>query len=57
MDDYEGDADTLDRALIAARHSIRQILEWDFQKIILAHGPFILSIACIVFEKAFSWLP
>ncbi len=39
-----------------ARRSIHQILEWDFQRIVLAHGPVIETDPRSAFEKAFSWL-
>lgn len=40
----------------AARRSLRKILEWDFQRIVLAHGPVIDRDARAAFEDAFSWL-
>lgn len=40
----------------AARQSIRRILAWDFQRIVLAHGPVIDRNARQALESAFAWL-
>lgn len=43
-----------DRA--AARRSIRRILEWDFDQLVVAHGPVITRAGRRRVEEAFSWL-
>ena len=43
-----------DRA--AARQSIRRILEWDFDQVVVAHGPVITQAGRRMVEEAFSWL-
>ncbi len=40
----------------AAKASIERILEWDFERIILAHGRLIEADGRAVFEKSFKWL-
>ncbi len=40
----------------AARRSVRRILEWDFTRIVLGHGPVVTENARATFEAAFSWL-
>jgi hypothetical protein len=39
-----------------ARQSLEKLLSWDFDKLIIAHGPCINKGARILVEKAFSWL-
>ena len=39
-----------------ARQSVERILQWDFDKIILAHGSLITDNATQQFKEAFSWL-
>lgn len=39
-----------------ARQSIKRILEWDFNKIILSHGQIITENGKEIFKEAFSWL-
>lgn len=43
-----------DRA--AARESREQVLRWDFDKLVMAHGPVITHLARETVEHAFSWL-
>lgn len=43
-----------DRA--AARQSIRRILEWDFDRLVVAHGPVVTHAGRRRVEEAFSWL-
>ena len=43
-----------DRA--AARQSILRILEWDFDQVVVAHGPVITHAGRRRVEEAFSWL-
>lgn len=43
-----------DRA--AARQSIRRILTWDFDQLVVAHGPVITHAGRRRVEEAFSWL-
>ena len=40
----------------AARASLRRILAWDFDKLVVAHGPIVTSGARETVENAFSWL-
>ena len=40
----------------AARASLRRILAWDFDKLVVAHGPIVTSGAREIVENAFSWL-
>ena len=40
----------------AGRKSIEKILKWDFNQIIIAHGPFIETNSKEVFRQAFQWL-
>ncbi len=40
----------------AARQSVRRILEWDFNSLVMAHGPVITENARRTVEEAFSWL-
>jgi hypothetical protein len=40
----------------AVRRSLHQILEWDFKRIVLAHGPIIENDARLKVETAFAWL-
>jgi hypothetical protein len=44
----------LDRT--AARRSLERLLSWDFDKLIIAHGPCIESDARRLVERAFRWL-
>jgi len=44
----------LNRSL--ARQSLKRLLSWDFDKLIIAHGPCIESDARQYIEKAFRWL-
>lgn len=44
----------LDRA--AARRSLQRLLAWDFDKLIIAHGPCIEADAKGFVERAFRWL-
>jgi hypothetical protein len=39
-----------------ARHSLRRILQWDFDRIIVAHGEIVESGGRAVFEDGFRWL-
>ncbi len=39
-----------------ARESIKRILTWDFNKIIMAHGPLVKDYGKSVFSNAFQWL-
>lgn len=43
-----------DRA--AARQSIRRILAWDFDQLVMAHGPVITQAGRRTVEEAFAWL-
>lgn len=43
-----------DRA--AARESLRRILAWDFDQLVVAHGPVITHAGRRTVEEAFSWL-
>jgi hypothetical protein len=40
----------------AARRSVEQILEWDFDRIILGHGPNVESRGHEAFREAMEWL-
>jgi uncharacterized protein DUF4336 len=40
----------------SARKSLEQILEWDFDRIILGHGAIVESGGAAAFERAMSWL-
>ncbi len=40
----------------ATRESVDRILAWDFDKVVVAHGPVIREGARAVVEKAFGWL-
>ncbi|MDJ0312609.1 DUF4336 domain-containing protein [Arthrobacter sp. H35-D1] len=40
----------------AARESIEQILQWDFDKLVVAHGPVVTGNARETVERAFAWL-
>ena len=40
----------------AARASLRRILAWDFDKLVVAHGPIVTSGARETVANAFSWL-
>lgn len=40
----------------AARRSIDAILDWDFRRLILAHGPILEQDARQAFRQAFAWL-
>ena len=40
----------------AARNSIAQVLDWDFEQMILAHGHLVNTCAKQVFEKAYRFL-
>lgn len=40
----------------AARRSIDRILQWDFDKLVMAHGPVVTHDARRTVEQAFSWL-
>jgi hypothetical protein len=40
----------------AARESIDRVLQWDFDKLVVAHGPVVTSAARPAVEQAFSWL-
>ena len=44
------------RDKVAARESIEQILQWDFEKLVLAHGPVVTDAARETVERAFAWL-
>ena len=39
-----------------ARHSLEQLLAWDFDRLVIAHGPCIECDAKAVIEHAFHWL-
>lgn len=39
-----------------ARASLRKLLSWDFDRLIIAHGPCIASGARAFVERAFNWL-
>ena len=39
-----------------ARNSINRVKQWDFEKIIIAHGQLITKNAQSVFNKAFDWI-
>jgi 3-deoxy-D-arabino-heptulosonate 7-phosphate (DAHP) synthase len=39
-----------------ARQSLRKLLSWDFDKLIIAHGPCIEKDARAFVERAFRWL-
>ena len=41
---------------MAARELMGQILEWDFNKLVLAHGPVVRDTARETVELAFPWL-
>lgn len=47
---------TLYRDQAAARASLRRILEWDFVRIVPAHGPVVEHEARAAFERAYAWL-
>lgn len=40
----------------AASRSLHRILEWNFMRIVLAHGPIIENDARLTFKAAFTWL-
>jgi hypothetical protein len=40
----------------AARASVDRILQWDFDKLVIAHGPVVTHDARRIVEKAFAWL-
>jgi len=40
----------------AARDSIERILAWDFDKLVIAHGPIVTNAARETVEDAFAWL-
>lgn len=40
----------------AARESIDRVLQWDFDKLVVAHGPVLTRNARRTVEEAFSWL-
>ena len=40
----------------AARASIDRILEWPFERVVIAHGKLILHDAHISVERGFAWL-
>ncbi len=40
----------------AARESVKRILAWDFETLVIAHGPLVTSAARLTVENAFSWL-
>lgn len=40
----------------AARASVEKILHWDFDKVVIAHGPVVTSGARETVENAFAWL-
>lgn len=39
-----------------ARQSLEKLLSWDFDKLIIAHGPCVEKGAKAFVERAFSWL-
>ena len=39
-----------------ARRSLEKLLSWDFDKLIIAHGPCVETDAKPFVERAFSWL-
>ena len=39
-----------------ARNSINRIKQWEFDKIIIAHGKLITKNAQYVFNKAYDWI-
>lgn len=39
-----------------ARRSLQRLFSWDFDKLIIAHGPCIESNAKVFIERAFQWL-
>lgn len=39
-----------------ARHSLQKLLFWDFDRLIIAHGPCIEKNARVFVERAFHWL-
>ena len=39
-----------------ARNSINRVKQWEFEKIIIAHGQLITKNAQYVFNKAFDWI-
>ncbi len=47
---------TFFRDKAAARRSLAQVMNWDFTRIVLAHGPVIEHDAKATFAQAFSWL-
>jgi hypothetical protein len=40
----------------AARRSLRRLLAWDFDKLVIAHGPCVEKDAKQFVERAFRWL-
>jgi hypothetical protein len=38
------------------RDSIREVLQWPIEKILLSHGPLVEKHGLEVFREAFSWL-
>ena len=44
----------LDRQTV--RNSIKRVKQWEFEKIIIAHGQLITKNAQHVFNKAFDWI-
>ncbi len=40
----------------AARRSVRRMLEWDFEQLVLAHGPIVTQQPRRMVEEAFAWL-
>ena len=40
----------------AARDSLERVLQWDFDKLVVAHGPVVTQAPRQLVERAFSWL-
>ncbi|MDH3692999.1 MAG: hypothetical protein OER96_00305, partial [Gammaproteobacteria bacterium] len=41
---------------LRARRSLLQVINWDFDKVVLAHGEVVTEQAKIKFMRAFQWL-
>ena len=44
------------RDKVAARESIDRVLRWDFDRLVMAHGPVVMTNARETVERAFAWL-
>lgn len=46
----------LTRDKLAARESLRRVLKWDFERIVVSHGEVVEDHARLIFEDTFSWV-